>query len=133
MASLAWKRFRRHPGAMVGAFILIILILSISLPGYLPMILRYQISQTNINPHPWTHPFGTDGLGRDILIRVLYGGRVSLFVGFMVVGITLSIGVPIGAIAGYFGGWIDNMLMRIIDATFIALADVYDPAKCDPA
>jgi peptide/nickel transport system permease protein len=52
-----------------------------------------------------------------MLTRVLYGGRISLFVGLMVVVITLVIGVPIGAIAGYFGGWIDNLLMRIIDAT----------------
>ena len=52
-----------------------------------------------------------------MLTRVLYGGRISLFVGLMVVVITLAIGVPVGAIAGYFGGWIDNLLMRIIDAT----------------
>jgi peptide/nickel transport system permease protein len=52
-----------------------------------------------------------------MLTRILYGGRISLLVGLMVVTITLSIGVPVGAIAGYFGGWIDNLLMRIIDAT----------------
>jgi peptide/nickel transport system permease protein len=62
------------------------------------------------------HPFGTDGLGRDLLTRCLYGGRVSLFVGFMVMIITLIIGVPVGMIAGYFGGTIDNLLMRLIDA-----------------
>jgi peptide/nickel transport system permease protein len=63
------------------------------------------------------HPFGTDGLGRDLMTRVLYGGRVSMSVGLMVVMITLSVGVPIGSIAGFYGGWIDNILMRIIDAT----------------
>jgi peptide/nickel transport system permease protein len=52
-----------------------------------------------------------------MLTRVLYGGRISLFVGFMVVVITLLIGVPVGAIAGYFGGWVDDVLMRIIDAS----------------
>jgi len=52
-----------------------------------------------------------------MLTRILYGGRISLLVGLLVVTITLSIGVPVGAIAGYFGGWIDNLLMRIIDAT----------------
>ena len=51
-----------------------------------------------------------------MLTRVLYGGRISLFVGLTVVVITLLIGVPVGAIAGYFGGWVDNLLMRIIDA-----------------
>lgn len=59
---------------------------------------------------------GTDALGRDLLTRLLYGGRISLTVGFAVVLITLLIGVPIGAIAGYFGGWVDNLLMRITDA-----------------
>ena len=62
------------------------------------------------------HPMGTDALGRDLMTRVLYGGRVSLAVGFSVMVITLVIGVPVGAIAGYFGGRIDNILMRITDA-----------------
>lgn len=117
MASLVWKRFRRHPGAMVGAVILIILILSISFAGLSSHDPEISDIANRYQPPSWTHPFGTDGLGRDILVRVLYGGRVSLMVGFMVVGITLSIGVPIGAIAGYFGGWIDNVLSKVIDAT----------------
>jgi peptide/nickel transport system permease protein len=66
------------------------------------------------------HPFGTDGLGRDLLTRVLYGGRISIFVGIMVMVITLVIGVPVGSIAGFFGGWVDNLLMRVIDA-FLSL------------
>jgi len=59
---------------------------------------------------------GTDALGRDLMTRVLYGGRVSLLVGLSVMVITLLIGVPVGAIAGYFGGNVDNILMRITDA-----------------
>jgi peptide/nickel transport system permease protein len=59
---------------------------------------------------------GTDALGRDLLTRILYGGRISLAVGLMVVAITLVIGVTLGAVAGYAGGWIDNILMRITDA-----------------
>lgn len=74
---------------------------------------RYQ-------PPSLAHPMGTDALGRDLMTRVLYGGRVSLAVGFSVMFITLIIGVPVGAIAGYFGGRIDNFLMRITDA-FLAL------------
>ena len=70
---------------------------------------RYQ-------PPSVEHPMGTDALGRDLMTRVLYGGRVSLAVGFSVMMITLVIGVPVGAIAGYFGGRIDNILMRITDA-----------------
>ena len=117
MAFLVWKRFRRHPGAMVGAVILTILIISVTLAGLSPHDPEISNIKNRFQPPSWAYPFGTDGLGRDILVRVLYGGRVSLMVGFMVVGITLSIGVPIGAIAGYFGGWIDSVLTKFIDAT----------------
>ena len=117
MASLVWRRFRRHPGAMVGATILIILILAVLLAGLSPYDPEISDIKNRFQPPSWAHLFGTDGLGRDVLVRVLYGGRVSLTVGFMVVGITLSIGVPIGSAAGYFGGWVDNILSKLIDAT----------------
>jgi len=117
MASLVWRRFRRHPGAMIGAIILSILIISVTFANLSPHDPELSDIANRYQPPSWTYPFGTDGLGRDILVRVLYGGRVSLSVGFMVVGITLSIGVPIGCIAGYFGGWIDSVLSKFIDAT----------------
>jgi len=117
MASLVWRRFRRHPGAMVGAVILTILIISILLAGLSPYDPEISDIKNRFQPPSWTHLFGTDGLGRDVLVRVLYGGRVSLTVGFLVVAITLSIGVPIGSAAGYFGGWVDNILSKLIDAT----------------
>lgn len=117
MAILVWRRFRRHPGAMVGAIILTILILAVLLAGLSPYDPEISDIKNRFQPPSWTHLFGTDGLGRDVLVRVLYGGRVSLTVGFMVVGITLSIGVPIGSAAGYFGGWVDNILSKLIDAT----------------
>ena len=116
MTGLAWKRFRRHPGAMIGAVVIIILILSIAFASLSPYDPEKSDIANRYQAPSLSHPFGTDGLGRDLLTRVLYGGRVSLFVGLMVVVITLLIGVPVGAIAGYFGGWIDNVLMRIIDA-----------------
>ena len=117
MAALVWKRFRRHPGAMAGAVILTILILAVLFAGLSPYDPEISNIANRYQPPSWSHLFGTDGLGRDILVRVLYGGRVSLSVGFMVVAITLSIGVPVGAIAGYFGGWIDSVLSKVIDAT----------------
>jgi peptide/nickel transport system permease protein len=58
---------------------------------------------------------GTDALGRDVLTRILYGGRISLLVGFMTMVVCLVIGVPVGVVAGYYGGWVDNALMRITD------------------
>jgi peptide/nickel transport system permease protein len=114
--SKVWKRFRRHPGAMVGSFILTILVLAVILGSFSP----YSSVNSNIverlQPPSWQHPMGTDALGRDLLTRILYGGRISLMVGLLVVGITLVVGVAVGAVAGYAGGWIDNVLMRITDA-----------------
>jgi peptide/nickel transport system permease protein len=116
MRGLIWKRFRRHPGAIMGCIVLGCIILAVSLAGLSPydpeksdLIARYQ-------PPSLTHPMGTDALGRDLMTRILYGGRISLTVGFSVMVITLLIGVPVGAVAGYFGGWVDNLLMRITDA-----------------
>jgi peptide/nickel transport system permease protein len=113
---MIWKRFRKHPGAIMGSIVLSCIILACTfafLSPYDPlksdMAERYQ-------PPSLSHPMGTDALGRDLMTRVLYGGRVSLAVGFSVMIITLLIGVPVGAIAGYFGGRIDNILMRITDA-----------------
>jgi len=117
MAAMIWRRFRKHPGAVVGAIVLTIIILSTILVPLSPYDPETSDLKSKLQPPSWEHPFGTDALGRDMLTRILYGGRISLLVGLLVVTITISIGVPVGAIAGYFGGWIDNLLMRIIDAT----------------
>jgi peptide/nickel transport system permease protein len=114
--SKIWMRFRRHPGAMVGSIVFIILVLAILLGFFSP----YSSVDSNVlerlRPPSWQHPMGTDALGRDLLTRILYGGRISLAVGLMVVAITVVIGVTLGAVAGYAGGWIDSILMRITDA-----------------
>jgi peptide/nickel transport system permease protein len=111
-ASMVWRRFRRHPGAVAGSIVLSILVLSTLLVTFSPYDPETSDMDVRLQPPSWKHPFGTDQLGRDMLTRVLYGGRISLSVGLMVVVITLVIGVPIGAVAGYFGGWVDNILMR---------------------
>jgi peptide/nickel transport system permease protein len=98
---------------MIVLSIIILAVLCASLSPYDP----YASDMSSRFESPsMQHPMGTDALGRDLLTRVLYGGRVSLAVGFSVVMITLLIGVPLGAIAGFFGGWVDNFLMRITDA-----------------
>jgi peptide/nickel transport system permease protein len=117
MTAMIWRRFRKHPGAVVGAIVLAIIILSTVLVPLSPYDPETSDLKSRLQPPSWEHPFGTDPLGRDMLTRILYGGRISLLVGLLVVSITLSIGVPVGSIAGFFGGWIDNLLMRIIDAT----------------
>jgi peptide/nickel transport system permease protein len=116
MAAMVWHRFRRHPGAVAGLAVLSILVLSIILVTVSPYDSEKSDMSSRLEPPSWNHPFGTDPLGRDLLTRILYGGRISLSVGLMVVVVTLVIGVPVGAVAGYFGGWVDNVLMRITDA-----------------
>lgn len=120
MTSIVWKRFRKHPGAMGGVFVfsmLVIMALLAPLSPYDP----YESSMTERLEAPsLSHPMGTDALGRDMMTRVMYGGRVSLTVGLLVVIISISIGVPMGAIAGYYGGTLDSVLMRITDA-FLSL------------
>ncbi len=115
MRTMVWRRFRRHPGALVGSVVLGILVLSILLVSYSPYNPERSDIMNKLQAPSLKHPFGTDPLGRDMLTRVLYGGRASLRVGLMAMFITLIIGVPIGATAGYFGGWVDNVLMRITD------------------
>jgi peptide/nickel transport system permease protein len=116
MMSMVWKRFRRHPGAIVGLIILSLIILGVILAPLSPYDPEASDVRNRLQPPSLQHPFGTDALGRDLLTRCLYGGRISLMVGFLVVLITLVIGIPVGAVAGFFGGWIDNVLMRITDA-----------------
>jgi peptide/nickel transport system permease protein len=101
MGVQVWRRFKRHPGALVGAIALFLLVLSTILAPLSPYDPEHSDLSVRLNPPSLEHPFGTDGLGRDLLTRVLYGGRISLLVGVMVVIITLIIGVPVGAIAGY--------------------------------
>lgn len=120
MASIIWKRFRRHPGAVAGVFVFVLLVLAailVPLSSYDP---EASSIAERLHPPSLAHPMGTDALGRDLLTRVLYGGRVSLTVGLLVVLISLSIGVPIGALAGYYGGALDSILMRLTD-TFLSL------------
>lgn len=139
----AWRRFRKHRLAMVGAVVLTLLAL-LSFVGpifYIPYLvnqleqngmpvpqanpdLRVMIDHLDflniLSPPTTVHPFGTDDLGRDLLIRCMYGGRVSLMVGFTAMVIAISIGTVIGAVAGFFGGKTDQALMRLTDL-FLAL------------
>ena len=110
------RRFRRHPGAVGGIIVFSILVLLILLAPLSPYDPNASSMAERFEPPSRQHLMGTDGLGRDLLTRILYGGRISFMVGLLVVAITLTIGVTIGATAGYFGGWIDNALMRVTDA-----------------
>ena len=117
MAAQTWRRFRRHPGAMAGSVVLILIVLTALLAPLSPYDPLKSDIKNRFQAPSKAHPFGTDGLGRDLMTRTFYGGRVSLTVGAMVVSITSIIGISVGIAAGYYGGWLDNLLMRIIDAT----------------
>ena len=120
MGSGVWKRVRQHPGAIFGFIVLSILIALTLLAPLSP----YDPEASNITaryqPPSLSHPMGTDALGRDMFTRALFGGRISLTVGLFVVIISVLIGVPTGALAGYYGGKLDSILMRVTDA-FLSL------------
>ena len=96
-----------------------ILLLLTAAALFAPVIAPYDPLGQNLDqdliPHSSEHWLGTDKLGRDILSRIIYGGRISLLVGITTVALSLAIGVVIGSLSGYFGGWIDQMLMRLVD------------------
>ena len=110
-----FKSILRHPIYLLSAlFLLVLVCLSLGAP-LLPLDpTATNVSQMSQSPS-WQHLFGTDEVGRDYFIRVVYGGRVSLLVGILAMLTATFIGTVIGLVAGYFGGWLDNMLMRAVD------------------
>jgi peptide/nickel transport system permease protein len=117
----AWRRFLRHRLALIGAVTLILFVSAVTLG---PRIYKVSPEALDFNallsPPSATHPFGTDDLGRDMLARCLYGGRISLAVGVVAMLIAISLGTVIGSVAGFFGGKTDQLLMRVVDL-FLAL------------
>ncbi len=122
----AWRRFRRHKLAMFGVLVLIILSLGVIIG---PSIYRLRNPEMTdfktytekldfvsiMSPPSIDHPFGTDELGRDLLARAVYGGRISLLVGVVAMLISIVLGTVIGAAAGFLGDTVDQILMRITD------------------
>jgi peptide/nickel transport system permease protein len=110
------KRFASHRLALVGCAIMGVLVFG---AVFAPLIAPYDPTQADFAslnlPPGYTHIFGTDGVGRDVFTRMLYGARVSLSVGFLAVALYIFIGVALGAVAGYTGGWLDNLIMRFTD------------------
>jgi peptide/nickel transport system permease protein len=110
-----WRRLVQNRMAMaggcivVGMFCLALLApLAARDPGAIDIANR-------LHPPSWSYLLGTDDLGRDVFARILYGARISLLVGFVAVGIASLVGVFLGALAGYYGGWVDSLLMRFVD------------------
>lgn len=112
----AWRRFRRDRLAILGTAILLVIVLSILFgPFIYPVAIdRIDFSQSALPPS-WTHPFGTNDLGQDQLARVLFGGRISLTVAIAAMSVAIFLGTFIGAIAGFYGGIVDSLLMGLTD------------------
>lgn len=128
-----WRRLRRNTMAMVGLYYLVVLS---TVAIFAPLITPHNPVQTDVrnagtfrkaawltDPNPlrsgsWNYPLGSDSVGRDVFSRLVFSTRVSLVVGFIPMVCTLTIGVTIGLIAGYAGGWVDNLLMRFTDVVY---------------
>ncbi len=111
-----WHRFRRHRAAMIGlALLVVLLVLAFASPLLTPYNPERQSLSDALRPQSLAHPLGSDHLGRDMLARLLYGGRLSLLIGFLAVGLGLLIGVPLGAVSGFQGGLTDLVIQRFAD------------------
>ncbi len=119
LRSDAWRQFRRHRLAL-GSLVVMILVVTGVIFG--PMLISYDPERIDFKaksqPPTLAHPMGTDELGRDQLVRVLDGGRVSLAVALAAVTVAISVGVAVGAVAGFAGGYVDNLLMRVVDVFY---------------
>ena len=120
----AWRQFRKHKLAMAGLVLFVFMLLAtfVGSPLYPQDIDAIDFSVSGTGPSR-EHPMGTDSLGRDILARVLWGGRISLGVGIIAALVAILLGTAIGAVAGFFGGATDGLLMRLTDL-FISLPQV---------
>lgn len=113
----SWASIKSNPGALFGVIVVIIYFL-ILIAGFIFFTEKDVVSinpKGRFLPPSWQHPFGTDGFGRDLFARIIYGSRYSLAVGFGAVAFGFIIGVAIGSISGYYGGWTDIIIMRLTD------------------
>jgi peptide/nickel transport system permease protein len=115
-ATDVWRRFRRSPGALLGAGVVLAIVLA---AAFAPLLthadpLAQDLARQSLGPSG-THPFGTDKLGRDLFARILYGARISVRIGFVAVGLAITVGTSIGLVAGYAGGRLDAGLMGAMD------------------
>ncbi len=116
-----WRRFRRHVLAVTGAIVLLILVSGVLLGPYVwPVAINDIDFAAKLQGPSLAHPLGTDDLGQDLLARMMYGGRISLAVGFAAMMVALFVGVLVGSVAGMSSGWVDAALMWLTDL-FLAL------------
>lgn len=110
-----WRHLRRDKKALIGLFVLLILVFCAIFADFLSPYDPNAMEFSMIDGPSLAHPLGTDDLGRDLLTRLMHGTRISLFVGLSTVLIGMAVGVILGILAGYYGGWIDTIIMRYVD------------------
>lgn len=116
MRVLIWRRFIRHRLALASSFVLLVIVLTAVLADVIAPYDPTYIDPLVFDEAPTpAHPLGTDRVGRDVLSRLIHGGRISLSVGVVAVSIYMVIGVALGSLAGFYGGWVDNLISRLID------------------
>ncbi|MEW5868898.1 MAG: ABC transporter permease [Chloroflexota bacterium] len=121
LGQLTWRRFRRHKMAIFGSLMLIFLLLY-AFTGSLLLSEKYANftdTGSRLQPPSLEHPFGTDTVGRDILARTIYGGQISIIIGITAMLVETLLGVLVGSLAGYYGGVLDSILMRITEAIIV--------------
>ena len=125
MFGITWQQFKRHRPALIGAAAISILALT---AVFAPVVSPYDPEKFDLNirvqPPSTAHIMGTDELGRDLFTRILYGGRISLTIGVLAMALAVSVGTLVGALAGFYGGWIDSSLMRVTDV-FLAFPRLF--------
>jgi oligopeptide transport system permease protein len=114
----AWHRLRRNRLAFAGGIVLVVLALACAAGPIFSQSYEEQNLDLGAVPPSWQHILGTDTLGRDLLARTLYGGRISITVGLVATFVALAIGVSYGAVAGYVGGKVDAFMMRLVDILY---------------
>ncbi len=121
LRQLAWRRFRRHKMAIFGGITLIFLVAYATLGALIfsEKYANFNDTSQMLRAPSTIHPFGTDPIGRDVLARTIYGAQISLLIGLAAVTIETLAGILIGALAGYYGGWLDSLLMRFTEAMLI--------------
>jgi ABC-type dipeptide/oligopeptide/nickel transport system permease subunit len=114
-----WRRFARNRGAVFGLAVFVAVVLMALFAGVLAPYdpLTQGVGPANEGP-TWNHWAGTDSFGRDMLSRIIYGARIALAVGIVAVLLAMLVGVSLGLIAGYYGGWVDVVIMRVMDGLF---------------
>ncbi|MFO7812733.1 MAG: ABC transporter permease [Pelovirga sp.] len=115
LRDVVWRRLLNNRMALVGAAIVLFMFIMAAAASFTSVDPAAIDVSKSLQPPSWEHPLGTDDLGREVLVRMLYGARISLLVGFVAVGISTLIGILCGALAGYYGGWVDAVVMRFVD------------------